>query len=93
MGGVFYTPAVVGRSPMAWRTRPCNRGDLLLCMGVLPRWSKRPMYEADAINLQCGVNAGFPPERCVQSSLPCVGRVNRGDDALSSLAGELTLFP
>ena len=32
-------PAAVGRPPMAWRTRPCGRGDLLLCTGVLPLWS------------------------------------------------------
>lgn len=28
--------ADLGRSPMAWGSRPCFRGDLFLCIGVLP---------------------------------------------------------
>ena len=44
--GFFPLPAAVGRSPMAWRTRPCTRGDLLLWIGVLP-CGNRPVYEAD----------------------------------------------
>ena len=34
----FCTLAAVGRSSMAWGSRPCIRGDLFLCIGVLPRW-------------------------------------------------------
>ena len=37
-----------GRFPMAWSTRPCFRGDLFLCMDVLPSWYFRSVYETDA---------------------------------------------
>ena len=45
--------AVVGRPPMAWRTRPCYCGDLLLCTGVLPLWSS-DLCTRQMMNLQCG---------------------------------------
>ena len=34
----FLALADVGRSPMAWGSRPSIRGDLCLCMSVLPWW-------------------------------------------------------
>ena len=38
-------------------------------------------------NLQCGATRPSSRERCVQSSLPCVGMVDRGADALSPRPG------
>ena len=77
---------------MAWRTRPCYRGDLLLCTGVLPPVVKRPVYEADdEPAMRC-----YPAlcrERCVQRSLPCVGRVDREVEAPVSPAREAVLIP
>ena len=34
--------AAAGRSPMAWGSRPCRRGDLDLCGGALPCGTRSP---------------------------------------------------
>ena len=81
------TPAAVGRSPMAWGTRPCFRGDLLLCTGVLPLWSSDLCTkQMNKPAMRCYLPL-LRHERCVQSSLPCVGMVDRGADALSPRPG------
>ena len=54
--GICAAPADSGRPPMAWRTRPCFRGDLLLCTGVLPLWSS-DLCTKQIENLHCGAKA------------------------------------
>ena len=44
-------------------------------------------------NLQCGATQPLCCERCVQSSLPCVGRVDREVEAPVSPAREVVLIP
>ena len=44
-------------------------------------------------NLQCGATQPSCCERCVQSSLPCVGMVNREVEAPVSPAREAVLIP
>ena len=80
------TLADSGRFPMAWLSRPCFRGDLLLCTDVLPTWYFRPVYEADC----------EPAMRCIgplrgrnavcRCSLPCVGQVDGGTTRCFALA-------
>ena len=73
------TPALtlVGRSPMAWGVRPCRRGDLNLCADVLPLvvFPIRVRLRLEPA-MRCYPASGR--ERCVQSSLPCVGRRGLG---------------
>ena len=45
------------------------------------------------MNLQCGAAAPCASKRCVQSSLPCVGRVDREVEAPVSPAREAVLIP
>ena len=44
-------------------------------------------------NLQCGATQPLCCERCVQSSLPCVGTVNRGAEAPKTPARVRVRFP
>ena len=68
---------MVGRPPMAWRTRPCYRGDLLLCTGVLPLWSS-DLCTRQMMNLQCGASRLRVRNAVCSRSLPCVKLVNVG---------------
>ena len=68
--------AAVGRSPMAWGGRPCGRGDLFLCMGVLPLWYLDPCT-TQGRNLYCGATRPGAVNAVCRCSLPCVGMADR----------------
>ena len=69
--------AAVGRSPMAWGSRPCGRGDLFTCMGVLPLWYS-DLCTAQVRNLYCGATRPGAVNAVCRCSLPCVGMAYRG---------------
>ncbi len=70
---------------MAWSTRPCFRGDLLLCADVLPLWYFRPAYEADCEPARrCG-RADTPQALC--ADVACLAWARwMGGQAVSALA-------
>lgn len=72
----FSALAEVGRSPMAWGGRPCPRGDLFLCMGVLPSGTatRVRLRLETCIAVLPGLRAVNAVCRC---SLPCVGMADR----------------
>jgi len=62
---------------MAWSTRPCSRGDLLLCADVLP-CGISGLRTKQIINLQCGASDGVVRNAVCRRSLPCVDVVDVG---------------
>ena len=78
LGGKRGLPALAdsGRSPMAWGSRPCFRGDLNLCMGVLPSWYF-DLCTTQGRNLYCGATRPRAVNAVCRCSLPCVGMADR----------------
>lgn len=66
---------------MAWGNRPCFCGDSLLCRSGLPV-SGIDFGTGRDMNLHCGATRPLCRERCVQRSLPCVGKRGGGDKHL-----------
>ena len=80
--------AAVGRSPMAWGSRPCGRGDLFLCMGVLPLWYL-DLCTTQGRNLYCGATRPGAVNAVCRCSLPCVGMADRRTPSLLPGQGEV----
>lgn len=68
---------------MAWSTRPCFRGDLLLCTDVLPLWYFG-LCTKQIVNLQCGASVLRGRNAVCRRSLPCVGMANERSGRLCS---------